>query len=114
MDQKKFQLIPNTNRVLLKRLNLSEKAQANAQILIPGQLKAGENLYLGEVINGGDTKFKPGDLVYYSEYSAAALFDLGPVQRGEIPYSQVLGEGNAMFIVAEDDIMAYETVEKKK
>ena len=75
-------------------------------VLIPGQLKAGENLHCGKIIHQGNTKFKKGQVVYYSEYSAAAMLNIGSVLRGE----QTLGDAlkDPIYVVAADDIMAYE------
>ena len=106
MSKKKvtLQIIPNIERVLIR---LVEASREITPVLIPGQLKAGENLHCGEIVHPGNTKFKKGQIVYYSEYSASALINFGSVLRGE----QGLGEaisGEKYYVVAADDIMAYE------
>ena len=102
-------LVPNTNRVLLKRLT-SEKIESS--ILMPGQLKAGENLFVGEIVHPGTSIFSKGQLVYYSEYSAAKLLDIGAAIRKEKSLGDVTNEKETLYIVAEDDIMAYESDNK--
>lgn len=76
-----------------------------------GQLTAGEHLFYGEIISAyeGDTRFKLGDTVYYSEYSSASLFDYAAVVDGSKTFSDAKKEG--LVIVAEDDIMAYDITE---
>lgn len=98
-------IVPNTKRVLLKRLTGKE---VEGNILLPGQMKAGENLFVGEIIHPGESQFTKGQVVYYSEYSAAQIMDMGAVMRKELTLGDVSGDKNAMFIVAEDDIMAYD------
>ena len=105
-------IVPNTQRVLIKRVNRDEDKQTG--ILIPGQLKAGENLFYGEVIHPGDTKFKKGQHVYYSEYSAASLVDVGSYLAGKMGLGQAMNEKNIYYVVAEDDIMAYEEITNSK
>lgn len=100
-------LVPNTDRVLIKRIKISADT-IKQQIILPGELKAGENLYLGEVVHPGSTKFTKGQKVYYSEYSAAAIQDISAIERGEKKYMK---EEDAIFVVAQDDIMAYEEEE---
>lgn len=103
-----IKIVPNIERVLVKLI--SQKDLINeVNILVPGQLKAGENLLYGEIVDGGNTKFKPGQRVYYSEYSASALFRIGSVDRGELTLGQAGHEENKLYVVAEDDVMAYET-----
>lgn len=99
-------IIPNTQRVLIKRIVREEDTESG--LIIPGQLKAGENLFFGEIIHPGDTHFKKGQKVYYSEYSAATLIDVGAVLANKITMGQAISEKNVYFVVAEDDIMAYE------
>lgn len=99
-------IVPNTQRVLVKRVNREEDKRSG--LIIPGQLKAGENLFYGEVVHPGDTKFKKGQHIYYSEYSAATLIDVGSVFKNKITMGQAINEKNVYYIVAEDDIMAYE------
>lgn len=108
----KYKIIPNSDRVLLKNISPQEASMSTeGGLIIPGQLKAGENLFIGEIIEPGQTKFKKGQRVYYSEYSAAALWDLGKVIRGEMAAGEAMRKENTMVVVAEDDIMAYEEVE---
>ena len=102
MKEKKNRIIPNTYRILVRRIEVPQVSH----ILTPGQLKAGENLLAGIVIHPGDSKFKKGQLVYYSEYSASAVFDIGAVLRGEKEYGEVLQD--KLYIVAKEDVMAFE------
>ena len=96
-------LIPNIYRVIIKPLPI-EELKASGDI-IAGQLKAGENLFYGEIVHPGDTKFKEGQGVFYSEYSAATLLDVRQLQSGEKSFSELTKEGHV--VVAQDDIMAY-------
>ena len=86
MKRKKNRIIPNTYRVLVKRVEVPQISH----ILTPGQLKAGENLLAGIIVHPGDSQFKKGQLVYYSEYSASAVFDIGSVLEGKKSYGEVL------------------------
>jgi len=101
---KKLKIIPNTERVLVRLLQAIPTE--NAPVLIPGQLKAGENLLCGAIIHPGTTKFKKNQVVYYSEYSAAAVANIGAVLRGESTMGEAIQE--KLYVVAVDDIMAYE------
>lgn len=92
---------PNKGRVLIKRLEISDKIKTSG-VLISGQLKAGENLFIGEIVHAGDTSFKKGQTVYYSEYSAAALYAFDKKKS----LSEVMKE--PFYVVADDDIMAVE------
>lgn len=79
-------LVPNVDRVLIKPLEASE-----------GQvMQAGEYLFLGEIVHAGDTRFKVGQRVYYSNYSASLIKD----------FTQNID----LFVIAQDDIMAYEEI----
>lgn len=97
-------LVPNIDRILVKRIDI-EGNSVGSTVIIPGQLTAGENLFYGEVVHAGDTKFKKGQKVYYSEYSVAAIKDLGAIQKGTKSY---YSNADMLFIVAQDDVMAYE------
>jgi len=101
---KKLKIIPNTERVLIRLLQ--SIPTENAPVLIPGQLKAGENLLCGAIIHPGNTKFKKNQIVYYSEYSAATVANIGGVLRGELTMGEAIQE--KLYVVAADDIMAYE------
>lgn len=98
-----FNIVPNIERVIVRLL---QTTSAMAPIAVPGQLKAGEGLHTGEVVHPGNTKFKEGQVVYYSEYSAARLSNVGSMLRGEQTLGKVMGED--FYVVAADDIMAYE------
>ena len=104
----KYTLVPSADRVIVRYVNLGNALNAQQNILIPGQLKAGENLLMGEVVHPGTTKFKVGQLVYYSEYSASAVINMGSLKRGEESYTEAVRDENKFIVVAEDDIMAYE------
>lgn len=108
-----IKVTPNVDRCLVKLLSAKHLFSEETNILVPGQLKAGENLLYGEVIDGGSTKFKSGTKVYYSEYSAAALFRLGEVAAGVLSIGEAMNEENKLYVIAEDDIMAYEETGKQ-
>lgn len=95
-------IVPNTNRVLVAKI--SEQEMSTSGIVLPGQLKAGENLFVGRVVHAGDTKFSKDQVVYYSEYSAASITDMSDVLAKKGSRS----DAKTYFVVAEDDIMAYE------
>lgn len=99
-------IVPNKDRVLIRKV-ANEEAQS-ANILLPGQLKVGENLYAGEVIHAGESALRVGSLVFFSEFSAAGVTDLGAVLRKEKQLSEVMNGENILYVVAEDDIMAYD------
>lgn len=111
-------IVPNKERVLV-RLQSGNTLVPKNELLMPGQLKAGENLLFGEVVavpkpwvsDSGEKResaFKVGQFVYYSEYSAAALYPLGKVKTGELSLGEALKEDNKVYVVSEDDIMAAE------
>lgn len=102
---------PNIDRVLIKKVK-SELMQ-DENILLPGQLKVGENLFAGEVVDAGDSILRVGQLVYYSEFSAARVIDMGRVLRGEMTIDEVIKEDNLLYIVAKDDIMAMDDYDFK-
>lgn len=101
-------IVPNSNRVLIERIS-NEDVQTNG-IVLPGQLKAGENLFIGKVFHPGNTQFQKGQTVYYSEYSAASITDMSKV----LNKTGTRGEAKTYYVVAEDDIMAYEQPETTK
>lgn len=102
-------IVPNTQRVLIKPVTV-EDVKIGGGIVIPGQQKAGENLLYGEIIHPGDTRFKKGQFVYYSEYSAATIIDFPSLVSGAKTFAEITKE-EGFVIVAEDDIMAYDAVE---
>ncbi len=95
-------LKPNTGRVIIERLNISDKIKTSS-VIVPGQLKAGENLFIGKIVHAGDTSFKKGQIVYYSEYSTAALYEFSKDKT----FVETL-RTDPLYVVAEDDIMALE------
>ena len=103
-------LVPNIQRVIIKPILIDEIKSSG--LVLAGQLKAGENLYYGEIIHPGTTKFKKGQGVFYSEYSAASLIDYRAVIEGTKKFSEVSKEG--LVVVAEDDILAYDDSEISK
>lgn len=103
---------PNIDRVLIKKVK-SELMQ-DENILLPGQLKVGENLYAGEVVDAGDSDLRVGQLVYYSEFSAARVIDMGKVLRTEMTIDEVIKQDNLLYIVAKDDIMAFDDYDFKQ
>lgn len=96
-------VIPNTHRVIIKPFPISELKSSG--LILPGQLTAGENLFYGEILHPGNTKFVKGQGVFYSEYSAANLIDVKPILEGNKSYTDMKDEN--YVVVAEDDIMAY-------
>lgn len=96
-------MVPNTHRVIIKPLPIKELKSSG--IILPGQMKVGENLFFGTIEHPGDTKFKKGQEVFYSEYSAAALVDVRSYLSGDKSFAEISDEG--FVVVAEDDIMAY-------
>jgi len=100
-------LIPNTERIIVKRLKLPE---ASSAIILTesGRVTAGENLFYGEVVHPGTTKFKKGQRVYYSEFSAAQMFDLGGVFKGEESRTDAMHKDRALYVVPADDVLAYD------
>jgi co-chaperonin GroES (HSP10) len=97
-------LKPNIDRLLVKKVK-SELLQ-DENILLPGQLKVGENLFAGEVVDPGDSGLRIGQLVFYSEFSAARIIDMGRVFRGECTIDEVIKEDNLIYVIAKDDVMA--------
>lgn len=94
-------LRPNTFRVLIKPIQI-EGVTTQGGIVLPGKLKVGENLLFGEIVDPGDTRFKIGQKVFYSEYSAAAIYDaLTALQTGKFNREE------SLVVVAQDDVMAY-------
>lgn len=65
---------------------------------------------MGKIVHPGSTNFSKGQIVYYSEYSASRIYDFGAMDRGEKSYSEVTDDKLGIFVVAEDDIMAFEEV----
>ena len=95
-------IVPNIERIFIR---LIQQARLSS-IIMPGQLKAGEALHCGEVVDPGDTKFKVGQVVYYSEYSASQIYNIGAALRGECSLGEAMQ--SAYYIVAADDVMAYD------
>ena len=96
-------LAPNTHRIIIKPIPINELKASG--LIIAGQLKAGENLFYGEIVHQGDTKFAKGQNVFYSEYSAANLFDVRELLTGGRSFADVQNDG--FVVVAQDDVMAY-------
>lgn len=99
-------IVPNKDRILVRKVGNKEVQTTN--ILLPGQLKVGENLYAGEVVHAGESDFKEGSLVFFSEFSAAGVTDVGSVLRGEKKLTEAMDGESVLYIVAEDDVMAYD------
>ena len=100
-------LKPNSGRVLVKPL--FKEATLNSQDTIESQIvKAGEDLFVGRIVEPGDSKFKVGQVVYYSEYSAAMVFDMEKFVAGEQTLEEALKDKNIFVVVACDDVMAFQ------
>lgn len=97
-------IVPNIDRLLVKKVKSDLLQDEN--ILLPGQLKVGENLFAGEVVHPGDSGLRTGQLVFYSEFSAARIIDMGRVFRGECTIDEVIREDNLLYVLAKDDVMA--------
>lgn len=101
---------PNTNRVLIKPLSKSDKISKDETI--ENQLiKAGEDIFVGKVVDGGDTGYTKDQVVYYAEYSASLIFDMGKYLRDKETLDEAMAESNIFVLVAKDDIMASEVSE---
>ena len=98
-------LIPNTDRVIIKPIQVTELKSPEFVLTLSRELGAGENLCYGEIIHAGDTKFSVGQAVFYAEYSAAAILDMGAIVSGEKTIVEAKKDG--WVVVAQDDIMAY-------
>lgn len=99
-------IVPNEDRVLVKKVDT--ELMQDDHILLPGQLKSGENLFVGEVVHKGDSKLHIGQLVWFSEFSNARIIDMGKVLRGEWTVDEAIKSENLLYILAKDDIMAYD------
>lgn len=99
-------IVPNEDRVLVKKVDT--ELMQDEHILLPGQLKSGENLFVGEVVHKGDSKLHEGQLVWYSEFSSARIIDMGKVLRGEWTVDEAIKAENLLYILAKDDVMAYD------
>lgn len=106
-------IVPNDDRVLVKQIK-NERIQEN--ILMPGQLKVGENLYAGEIVHtGNDDRLRIGQLVYFSEFSAASIIDVSKVLSGELTMNEAMEDDRLLYVLGFDDIMAYDdTYDAKK
>ncbi len=98
-------LIPNTDRVIIKPIQVTELKSPEFVLTLSRELGAGENLCYGEIIHAGDTKFSVGQQVFYAEYSAAAILDMGAIVSGEKTIVEAKKDG--WVVVAQDDIMAF-------
>lgn len=97
----------NIERIIVKPVEQQALSQSN--IIMPGQMKTGENLLVGIVEEPGETKFKKGQIVYYSEYSASAVVDLNGLFKGTMTFGEISKNTDiAYIVVAADDIMAYD------
>lgn len=103
-------LKPNTNRVLIKPISRSEKIPEGS-IIENELIKAGEDIFVGRVVHGGDTGYVKGQIVYYAEYSASLIFDMGKFIAGKETEDEARSDSNIFVLVAKDDVMASE--EKK-
>ena len=99
-------IVPNEDRVLVKKVDT--ELMQDEHILLPGQLKSGENLFVGEVVHAGDSKLHLGQLVWFSEFSNARIIDMGKVLRGEWTVDEAIKSENLLYILAKDDIMAFD------
>lgn len=103
-------LKPNTNRVLIKPLSKSDKI-TSGQTVEDQLIKAGEDIFVGRVVDGGDTGYQKDQIVYYAEYSASLIFDMSKYLADKESIDEAMAESNIFVLVAKDDIMASEVVE---
>lgn len=96
-------MIPNINRVIIKPIPINDLKSSG--IVLPGNLVVGENLLFGQIHHPGDTSFKKGQYVFYSEYSAASILDAKALMEGTLSMSKA--SENGLVVVASDDVMAY-------
>lgn len=96
---------PQPGRVLIKPIFQAETISSESSVESQ-MVKAGEDLFVGNIIDPGQSNLKVGQLVYYSEYSSAMIFDLAQYVLGKQPLVAALEEKNIMVIVSADDIMA--------
>jgi len=85
-------IIPNTGRVLIKAVERKD-ALTESGITIPGTSTLTESMLYGEIMSENNESFPKGSKVFYSRYSAMGVVD---------------NDGNAYFIVSDQDILASE------
>lgn len=98
---------PNTNRVLIKPISKNPTIPQGA-VIENELIKAGEDIFVGKVVDGGDTGYVKDQVVYYAEYSASLIFDMGKFIKGEETEEQARADSNIFVLVAKDDVMASE------
>ena len=96
-------IIPNTHRLIIKPIKIDEIKSSG--LVVAGQLTAGENLLYGLIVHPGDTDFEVDQGVFYSEYSAANLYNVVPMLSGKKSFGDIQKEGTV--VVAADDVMAF-------
>lgn len=99
-------IIPNEGRVVVELL----RGEEGAIKLDRDSSKIGENAQLGKVIHPGETNYKEGQVVIFSEYSAVGFHnDVEGFLEGKVKVQDIaLAEPEDMhFLLAEADIMGY-------
>lgn len=98
-------LIPNSGRIIVQLLK--PKTLAGSLIIPRDNAKIGENLQMGEVIDGGDTMFKKGQLVTFAEFSMLGVYpNIRAVVNGEVPASVYTSVSEQVHIIPADDVVA--------
>jgi hypothetical protein len=97
---------PNTGRIIVELLK-----QPDGQIILPTRenIKAGENAYIGKVVEPGESQFKKGQLVMFAEYSMVGFYkDIKGLGEGTVSMSEMTKPENMYHVIAEMDVMAYD------
>lgn len=103
-------ITPNTGRIIVELLRTGEK---NGEIFLPTRenIKAGENLLIGKVINPGDSTFKEGQVVMFQEYSMSGVYkDIQAIVNGAVSITETTKPENQYHVVAAMDVMAYDNI----
>jgi co-chaperonin GroES (HSP10) len=100
-------LKPNEGRILVKLAQ--QKEAKNGEIILPhGQATVGDStVRVCEVVQGGDSPFKKGQLVYVQEYSMMAVADYKRYLEGKISPGDLFKAENVTYSVSKYDIVAF-------
>lgn len=97
---------PNNGRIIVELLK-----QPDGQIILPTRenIKAGENAYIGRVVDPGDSDIEKGKLVMFAEYSMVGFYkDIEALAEGKVTMSEMAKPENQYHVVAACDVMAYQ------